>query len=373
MQSFFDNLSCAGNSVLGLNAFLYLFAQIAQIILGVTGSLALLMFVIGGFMWLISTGNQKMVEMGRATLVNALIGLLVILGSWLLIDFIMTQFTTRGSAWHTFGGKLCEEGRDVDLGATTTAPVAKEIYSLEDKHSQDKPLPCMAAATAEASCLAAEKNGDKGTLTETGCKPGEKQCTITNKDGIICDARYNDAKGYINTQIRQGGGCNILCGRRSSTGERLGKTPGSLCCQCINPNLVEYKNPNCGHPLGGVDDIGKETYKCCENKNPAAKVKVGPCKQGSAFFPSGTDCYCTLGQEGSPCVKGAQSGCSTTDLECIKPIDMYEKCALFDLSTWGGCAGNLVSGIVRVPSGWTADRLRDLAGRATYGLCTLKK
>lgn len=72
-----------------LAAFLQLAGTIIQYIFGISGSLALLAFIYGGFMWLISGGEQKRIQQGQDTLVNASIGLGIIFGSWVLINFIM--------------------------------------------------------------------------------------------------------------------------------------------------------------------------------------------------------------------------------------------------------------------------------------------
>jgi hypothetical protein len=61
--------------------------------LGVVGSLALLMFIYGGFMWMLSGGNDKMITKGKDTLMWAALGLVIIFMSYVIIHFI---FTTLG-------------------------------------------------------------------------------------------------------------------------------------------------------------------------------------------------------------------------------------------------------------------------------------
>jgi len=66
-----------------------LLANVAGIILGVTGSLALLMFVIGGVMYIFSGGNQSTVKRATDILKYAVIGLVLILGAGVIIKFIL--------------------------------------------------------------------------------------------------------------------------------------------------------------------------------------------------------------------------------------------------------------------------------------------
>ncbi len=374
--AFLDFLkACDGNRTPSLSGFLFLFIQIAQWILGITGSLALLMFVIGGFTWLISAGRQKWVDMGTTTLFNALIGLLIVFGSWFLIDIIISTVAPgvrAGGGWYTFDATLCTDDRTAVLGDIVNAPPPKEIFSIEEKHSEDKALPCMDAEKAEDACGLAEKKGDRVVLTDVGCPAGKKRCDITSANGITCDVRFNNAKGYINTQIRQGAGCPILCGRKLSDGERFVPSQNALCCKCIDPASANLKDKDCGQPVAKGEDIGKGPYKCCESNNPSATVTL--CKKGEAFYPGGGICYCTLGLEGSICTmaKDTQSGCKMTNLSCktVEELERYIDCSGESGTAWFACkAANISRGLVRMPSGWVATKFKDLRGQPNYGIC----
>ncbi len=65
-------------------------------ILGLSGALALFMFVWGGLLWMTSGGNSQRVEKGRSTLVWATIGLLVIFGSYSLLSTLFDVFKNLG-------------------------------------------------------------------------------------------------------------------------------------------------------------------------------------------------------------------------------------------------------------------------------------
>ena len=57
-------------------------------ILGIIGSLALLMFVYGGFMFLISAGSSDKVGQAKKIIVAAVIGLVIVFSSYLIIRFV---------------------------------------------------------------------------------------------------------------------------------------------------------------------------------------------------------------------------------------------------------------------------------------------
>ncbi len=73
-----------------LNDFVILAIRVAQFIWFISGSLALLMFVYGGILFLISSGHSQMVDRARQTITGAVIGLAVVFGSYAIVYFIMT-------------------------------------------------------------------------------------------------------------------------------------------------------------------------------------------------------------------------------------------------------------------------------------------
>jgi hypothetical protein len=61
--------------------------------LGVVGSLALLMFIYGGFTWMLAAGNESAVEKGKNILTWATIGLVIIFASYSLVGFVINAIT----------------------------------------------------------------------------------------------------------------------------------------------------------------------------------------------------------------------------------------------------------------------------------------
>ncbi|MFC1598259.1 Mbov_0395 family pilin-like conjugal transfer protein [Patescibacteria group bacterium] len=59
-----------------------LIANIISVFLGIVGAIALIMIIYGGFMLLTSSGNQERVKKGRETLFWAILGLVLVFGSY---------------------------------------------------------------------------------------------------------------------------------------------------------------------------------------------------------------------------------------------------------------------------------------------------
>ncbi len=62
----------------------------------ITTPLAILMMTIGGIMILISAGNPGLATQGKNILWVSVIGLVLVFGSWLIVNFILT---TLGYRW----------------------------------------------------------------------------------------------------------------------------------------------------------------------------------------------------------------------------------------------------------------------------------
>lgn len=66
-----------------------LIGQVINAALGVVGSIALVMFIYGGFTWMTAAGNAEQVTKGKNIIVWAAIGLVVIFASYALVRFVI--------------------------------------------------------------------------------------------------------------------------------------------------------------------------------------------------------------------------------------------------------------------------------------------
>ena len=67
--------------------------QIIKGLLGIVGSIALAMFVYGGFLWMTAAGDKSKVTKGRETMLWATLGLAVIFSSYALVRFVIEKVT----------------------------------------------------------------------------------------------------------------------------------------------------------------------------------------------------------------------------------------------------------------------------------------
>lgn len=68
-----------------------LIGKIISAVLGVVGSLALLMFIYGGLIWMTAAGNEKKVSQGTDILMWAAIGLVIIFISYAAVRFLLGE------------------------------------------------------------------------------------------------------------------------------------------------------------------------------------------------------------------------------------------------------------------------------------------
>ncbi len=68
--------------------------RIVKALLGISGAIALLMFVWGGFQWLISQGSPDKVKKGKDTLIWASIGLAVIFAAYTLVSAVIAALSS---------------------------------------------------------------------------------------------------------------------------------------------------------------------------------------------------------------------------------------------------------------------------------------
>jgi hypothetical protein len=101
-----DNMeSCQKTGDCQLNDFSRLAVNASQWILGIVGSLALLMFVYGGVMFLISAGNSEKVTQAKGIILGAVIGIVIVFTSYMIINFVFTAMgiDTTKTIWSTVG------------------------------------------------------------------------------------------------------------------------------------------------------------------------------------------------------------------------------------------------------------------------------
>lgn len=92
------NVGCSGgtckleNPLPGVNSPEALIGKVIKAIMGIVGSIALVMFIYGGFVWMMAGGNSQAVDKGKSILMWAAVGLIVIFSSYALVQFVFKDF-----------------------------------------------------------------------------------------------------------------------------------------------------------------------------------------------------------------------------------------------------------------------------------------
>lgn len=69
------------------------FTNLLQVVLGIAGAIAFLVIVLGGLYYVISQGNPQATEKAKDTILYALIGLVVCVSAFAIIEFVIKGVT----------------------------------------------------------------------------------------------------------------------------------------------------------------------------------------------------------------------------------------------------------------------------------------
>ncbi|MCF7794862.1 pilin [Patescibacteria group bacterium] len=90
--------ACYERGDCGLNDFIRIIEASYTTVFGFIGSIALLMFMVGGVMFLVSAGNQEKVGKAKKLMISAIIGLLIIFASYLIVQFVLDTIGYQNAA-----------------------------------------------------------------------------------------------------------------------------------------------------------------------------------------------------------------------------------------------------------------------------------
>lgn len=93
-----DTCDCRAHGNCTLENLLQVFVNLSTFILGISGTAVLFVFVYGGFKWVFSRGDTKWVTEGKDAITASIIGLCIIFGAYVAINFIVSGLTTKGGA-----------------------------------------------------------------------------------------------------------------------------------------------------------------------------------------------------------------------------------------------------------------------------------
>lgn len=249
---------------LGKNVTLQIIiGRVISAVLGVVGSIALLMFIYGGFLWLTSAGVEQKITQGKQIITWATIGLAVIFLSYTLVGFVITGLTKGGTAGGTAGGGV--GGGAAGGGGEAPNPIESQISGCCIETSADGGKTCYASTDAE--CVGnivfyASKRCDD--LTECGGIPpppppsptakGTCTCTLKGQTVLTTPLMIETDCTDPNYAAKQQGFCECI---------------GSL-CSAMNKNAFDSECTNSNTSCLGVGGQGCiwSSPSCAWTPNP---------------------------------------------------------------------------------------------------------
>lgn len=162
---------CNKNGTCGVEHIFVLANSLIKWLVGVSGAIALLMFVIGGIWMIFSGGNTTRVERGKDILIGSSVALVTILGSWVIVNFILTALGTRdeiplerlvcGNQGDCPQGKVCLNSNCVEVCRREHADRAWDCRDLNKCPGVDTRDDCDTSPTCELNqCLTQPNNLD---------------------------------------------------------------------------------------------------------------------------------------------------------------------------------------------------------------------
>lgn len=97
---------CRATGDCQINDFILLAVNVSKWILGIIGSLALLMFIYGGIKFIISQGSPESITQSKEIIKNAIIGLVLVFTAYTIIQFVLSALGLGATQnnWFSIGG-----------------------------------------------------------------------------------------------------------------------------------------------------------------------------------------------------------------------------------------------------------------------------
>lgn len=88
------NPACLAQGNCSLDDIVYTGTSAAQVLTVLSGALFLVAFIYGGFMYLISAGDEGKVTTGKTAMKTATIGMIIVMGAYVLIESVVTAIVS---------------------------------------------------------------------------------------------------------------------------------------------------------------------------------------------------------------------------------------------------------------------------------------
>ncbi len=176
-------------------------------ILGVVGAFALLMVVYGGIMMLTSAGQSEKIEKGKKVLIWAVIGTAVILGSYVLVGYVITAITGGGGGNPAPATDQCastKPGWACETLSCQTGETATDCASRLGRNCQSGLCPggtynvcCEPKSTPPTDQCASKHPGWTCLDLSTICGPSGSVSSCISSKNLNCETGLCPGAAYI--------------------------------------------------------------------------------------------------------------------------------------------------------------------------------
>ena len=231
------------------------FGNLYKLALWIVGISALFMLVVGGFLYLSSAGNTALLGTAKKTIYSALIGLVIALVSWLLLDTInsdLTNLKLSGLSGAISSGSSSGTGSSASAGTGSGGSTATGTYT----HAE-------AAAALSAAGIGITSSSGRIGCSDVGCTTleGIPKSAIDNLISIKkdCGCSFNVTGGTEAGHASHGSGKPIVDVTQDTTlgnflyskaggsgGATITKSPGYGISKICVTTAWEKLNFGCG-------------------------------------------------------------------------------------------------------------------------------
>jgi len=215
-----------------------------KVLLGAIGVVSTVMIMIGGFQWILAAGNSSTIDSAKTTIISAIAGLLIALGSFTILNIInprlvslevpaLTMVEREDIDYSSLKGCSSYKGeKDVTFSKIEEERVCGELYSVIYKATNKK--------TGIDETVTKDCAGEYCTGKTGPCKKGKSAWVCIN-DALLCGKTQTGSEGQ---DIKQ-------CFSFDKTFEEIGST--KICAAQL------------GHGVAGC--VGLDSVQCSKGRD----------------------------------------------------------------------------------------------------------
>jgi len=291
-----------------------LLGKVIKTAMGIMGTIAFVMFVYSGILWMTAGGNSEKQTQAIKILTWSALGVIVILSSYALTDFVFEAFRDQSGPLVGSGGLPVASG-EKPLGTPNdngSGGLPGESNNEEDKGN-----------TEDGKEQDAEKGIDADATQEQTPDETKAEKWCINEYGAQCiDVPFSPNLGYLENDCKPP---STLFESQEDCETELNKCDNSL---TIAQVIAQYKDKlNTDFPNTFPDDV--ENQKQCSDKAGDTCLKAG-CSIYEKYTSNGTNIYECLNEEykiackvfkDSKCIAQCNELCSDSD-----KTSCYDQC-----------------------------------------------